>query len=147
MSFGGVSRLRKKILKIFQNICWVLCLFVCLLFCCQANSRKWLFLTTFLSWKAVYRCISEKIFFERTLEFSALSIGKGRFSRFRLLSGLTTPLFPLPITFSQAGRGPNKTTGCWNIRLRCTSTYPSVGETNRTFFESFEHTSQTGGKG
>ena len=88
-----------------------------------------------------------KFFFERTLEFSALSIGQGRFSRFRLLSGLTTPLFPLPITFSQAGRGPNKTTGCWNIRLRCTSTYPSVGETNRTFFESFEHTSQTGGKG
>ena len=97
MSFGGVSGLRKKILKIFQNICWVLCLFVCLLFCCQANSRKWVFLTTFLSWKAVYRCISEKFFFERTLEFSALSIGQGRFSRFRLLSGLTTPLFPLPI--------------------------------------------------
>ena len=63
MSFGGVSGLRKKILKIFQNICWVLCLFVCLLFCCQANSRKWVFLTTFLSWKPVYRCISENFFF------------------------------------------------------------------------------------
>ena len=73
--------------------------FVCFLFVIElsADMPKMAVLGVVLVIKTGIPVLFGSGFLARTLDFSAFSIGQGRFSGFRLLSRLTEPLFPEPM--------------------------------------------------